>query len=225
MSTTTCAGNSNPVSRLFQDAERISSSKTLLSNIEQGRRNTTNPFRSSTSSALERGWADINREWDNHFQQSIVHGSGNQFSKEFPNFFMSEENKEEEEEFRQEWSDEHFTQLYIEQNALELHKNIRTRRYSCSQTNAFVQEFLQNSSNNTNNRHQKITTDHCDLFQAQLYLFDHFLSAILTYPITPTFRPSATAEWNWGRLFSPTRWCNKEEEENEDEDDKILQNE
>jgi hypothetical protein len=220
MSAASCAGNGNPVSRLFQDAG-ISSSKTILSNIEQGRRHATNSFRSSTSLALEREWADDNREWNNYFQQSVVHGGGNQFSKEFPSFFMSEENKEEEEEFRQEWSDEHFTQLYIEQNALKLHKNIRTRRHSYSQTNAFVQEFLQNSSNNTNNCHQ---TNHCDLFQAQLYLLDHLLSAILTYPITSTCRPSATAEWNWGRLFSPARWCNKGEEEN-DEDDKILQNE
>src|SRR6266498_2699950 len=230
-----CTGNGsthNPVSnlsnRFFQEASisAASSSRTLLSNIEQGRRNTTNSFRSSTSTP-GRGWTEVdNGEWNNLFQPSVVHGS-NQYSKEFTSFFMSEEDKEEEEEFRQEWSDEHFTEIYIKQNGLDkLHNNIRTRRhsYSSSQTNSFVQEFLQNS-NDTTNHHRKITTvytNHCDLFQAQIYLLDHLFSTILTYPITPTYRPSPTAEWNWARLFSPTRWCDKDDD---DDDDKILQNE
>ncbi|RIA87381.1 hypothetical protein C1645_777441 [Glomus cerebriforme] len=208
-----CSGNGS-VSRLsngFQDAGiTAASSKTLLSNIEQERREITNSFRSSSA------WTDDNREWDDFFQQGVVHGSGNQ---EFPNLFMSED-IEEEEEFRQEWSDEHFTQLYVQQqHSLDKFHN-RKRRHSTSQ-NSFVQEFLQNS----NDTDQKIIcTNHCDLFQAQLYLFDHLLSAILTCPVTSTHRPSSTAEWNWARLFSPTRWCEKGEDEDH-EDDSILQNE
>ncbi|CAB4406161.1 unnamed protein product [Rhizophagus irregularis] len=208
-----CTDNGS-VSRLsngLQDASITgSSSKTLISNIEQGRRNTTNSFRSSP-------WTDDNREWDNFFQQNVVHGNVKQ---EFPDFFMSED--EEEEEFRQEWSDEHFTQLYVQQqHSLNLDKlHTRKRRHSTSQ-NSFVQEFLQNS----NDTSQKITnifcTNHCDLFQAQLYFIDHLLTAILTCPITTTRRPSSTAEWNWDKLFSPTRWYDKDHED----DDDILQNE
>ncbi|GBC08068.1 hypothetical protein RclHR1_00790018 [Rhizophagus clarus] len=211
-----CTDNGS-VSRLsngLQDASIVgSSSKTLLSNIEQGRRNTTNSFRSSSA------WIDNNREWDTFFQQSVVHGNENQ---EFPNFFMSED--EEEEEYRQEWSDEHFTQLYVQQqHSLNLDK-LHTRKRQHSSQNSFVQEFLQNS-NDTN---QKITntfyTNHCDLFQAQLYLIDHLLSAILTCPITTTRRPSSTAEWNWDRLFSPARWYDKGDVEDHEDND-ILQNE
>ncbi|EXX79530.1 hypothetical protein RirG_004670 [Rhizophagus irregularis DAOM 197198w] len=144
-----CTDNGS-VSRLsngLQDASITgSSSKTLISNIEQGRRNTTNSFRSSP-------WTDDNREWDNFFQQNVVHGNVKQ---EFPDFFMSED--EEEEEFRQEWSDEHFTQLYIQQqHSLNLDKlHNRKRRHSTSQ-NSFVQEFLQNS----NDTSQKITNIFC----------------------------------------------------------------
>ncbi|CAG8511406.1 6040_t:CDS:1 [Funneliformis caledonium] len=231
-----CADNGsshNPIShlsnRFFQDAASIataSSSRALLSNIEQGKRNTSNSFRSYSTSTPESDWLKgDNGEWNHLFQQNVQ--GREQYSKEFvTSSFMSEEDKEEE-EYRQEWSDENFTQVYVKQNGLDkLHNNIRTRRNSySSQTNSFVQEFLQNSSNDTVNYHQQSTTiytDHCDLFQAQIYLLDHLFSTILTYPIS-TYRPSPTTEWNWNRLFSPTRWCDKEEEENDD--DKPLRNE
>ncbi|CAI2173499.1 18932_t:CDS:2 [Funneliformis geosporum] len=200
----------NPIShlsnRFFQDASiaTTSSPRTLLSNTEQGKRNTSTSFRSCSTSTPESEWLNgDNGEWNNLFQQNVVHGRDH-YSKD----------------------DEHFTEIYIKQNGL--HDNIRTRRhsFSSSQKNSFVQEFLHNSSNdNVNYNQQSITiyTNHCDLFQAQIYLLDHLFSTILSYPITSTYRPSPTTEWNWNRLFSPTRWCDKEEGENDD--DKSLRNE
>nr|CAG8487228.1 9786_t:CDS:2 [Entrophospora candida] len=96
----------------------------------------------------------------------------------------------EDEEWSEEWSDEKLTELYIKQHGLDQSLN----------------DYDNNDNLSKNNDLMTFHTNHHDLFQAQLYLFDHIFSTILTHQITSSScRPSPSSEWNWTRLFSNSR--------------------
>ncbi|CAG8633746.1 25194_t:CDS:1 [Cetraspora pellucida] len=237
--TSSCAGNglsNSPLSlfanKYFQDYGIASSTRKL---IEQGR-NTADSFRFSN---LERKRQETGRNNDNeelnswnHFIQ-LSEDNGNWLTTEF----MISEQGIEEEEFRQEWSDEKFTEVYIKQRGLnQPHKDKTSLQnipiHSCE--HPFVKEFIsitacqdssflrfspeEYSSFMANDHAIAYNTLHNDLLQAQIYLLDHLLFTILEYPMTITCRPSPEAEWNWARLFSPSRWCSN----NKDNDTKTL---
>ncbi|CAG8464741.1 25834_t:CDS:1 [Racocetra persica] len=230
--TSSCAGNglsNSPLSvfanKFFQDYGIASSTRKL---IEQGR-NTTDSFRLSN---LERKWQETGRNnyneglngWNHFIQQS--EDNENWLTTEF----MISEQDIEEEEFRQEWSDEKFTEVYIKQRGLDQSHNDKTSSQnipirSCERP--FVKEFIsimscqdssllhfspeEYSSFIANDHTITYNTLHNDLLQAQIYLLDHLLFAILECPMTTTCRPSPEAEWNWARLFSPSRWCKNDD--------------
>nr|CAG8547442.1 3952_t:CDS:2 [Entrophospora candida] len=107
----------------------------------------------------------------------------------------------EDEEWSEEWSDEKLTELYIKQHGLDQSLN----------------DYDNNDNLSKNNDLMTFHTNHHDLFQAQLYLFDHIFSTILTHQITSSScRPSPSSEWNWTRLFSNSRWNRKKINNNND---------
>ncbi|CAG8697849.1 18873_t:CDS:1 [Dentiscutata erythropus] len=230
-----CTGNglsNGPLShfanKFFQDYGVASSTSKL---IEQGR-NTANSFHFSNfeRKGQENGRNNYDEElnsWNHFIQRS--EDNGNWLTTEF---MISEQGVEE--EFRQEWSDEKFTEIYIKQRGLDRpHKDKTSLQnnliHPCE--NSFVQEFLsisacqdssslqfsleEYSSFMTNDHATTYNTLHNDLLQAQIYLFDHLLSAILKYPMTTTCRPSPEAEWDWARLFSSSRWCSNDKDDND----------
>ncbi|CAG8481597.1 17214_t:CDS:1 [Acaulospora colombiana] len=238
MSSVCAESTGNPVLSLteqfFRDVGIASSSW----NIGQGG-NTANSFRSTSN--FEEAWKNSSGttkfdDWNQIIQPQ------SEFESEWhaTEFALSEQAMEDDEEFRQEWSDERLTELYIKKHGLDkthndndnyMRSHTRTRY---SQENSFIQEFLESStchdrqfsreySTFTTNNITTYITQHNDLFQAQLYLFDHILSNVLSYPLSITCRPSSESEWDWDRLFSPSRWCEKgDKEEEEIAQDKYL---
>ncbi|RHZ72572.1 hypothetical protein Glove_242g72 [Diversispora epigaea] len=218
ISSSTCAGStSNQVlpltNQVFQDA----GSWNMLGVKQQNNRRDTNSFRSISN--FEKVWqeneTDSFDDWNQFVQQK------NEIRNEW---YTIEQVKEEEEEFRQEWSDERFTEMYIKQNGMDQLNNDK---------NSFSQEFLESTTSfqqfsiqeystfTTNTTNTTYMTQHNDLLQAQLYLIDHILFKVISYSLLSTCRPSPKTEWNWTKLFSPSRWCETEVDEN----DKILQDE
>ncbi|KAF0395539.1 hypothetical protein F8M41_010225 [Gigaspora margarita] len=223
--TSSCTDN-GPLSlfanKFFQDCGVASSTKKL---VEQGR-NTTNSFHFSNLERNGKENEELN-SWNHFIQRS--EDNGNWLTTEF----MISEQGVEEEEFRQEWSDEKFTEVYIKQRGLDRpHKDITSLQnmpiHPCE--NSFVQEFIsitscqdssllhfspeEYSSFMTNDHAVTYNTLHNDILQAQIYLFDH-LSSILNYPMITTCRPSPEAEWDWVKLFSSSRWCSNDKDDND----------
>ncbi|CAG8708202.1 37385_t:CDS:2 [Gigaspora margarita] len=197
--TSSCT-DSGPLSlfanKFFQDCGVASSTKKL---VEQGR-NTTNSF---------------------HFSNLERNGKENEELNSWNHFIQRK------------WSDEKFTEVYIKQRGLDRpHKDITSLQdmpiHPCE--NSFVQEFIsitscqdssllhfspeEYSSFMTNDHAVTYNTLHNDILQAQIYLFDH-LSSILRYPMITTCRPSPEAEWDWAKLFSSSRWCSNDKDDND----------
>lgn len=221
-----CAGStSNPILPLTKQVFQDAGSWELLGVKQQTNIKDANSFRSIPN--FEKVWqesgnsgADGFDNWNQFVQQQ------NEFGNEFRGeCYTNEQVIEEEEEFRQEWSDERITEMYIKQNCTDQMSNDK---------NSFAQEFLENATyhnssfqqfssggGNSNSDIKTYITQHDDLLQAQLYLIDHLLSNMISYSLLSTCRPSPKTEWNWTRLFSPSRWCETEVTEN----DQILQDE
>ncbi|CAG8570924.1 419_t:CDS:2 [Acaulospora morrowiae] len=202
MSSTCTGSTSNPVfsltNQLFQDVGVASSSWSMQTTKQK---DTTNSFRSTSD--FERAWQKETVEFDewNKFIQSSEVGN-DRYATEF---MHSEHAIDDDEEFRQEWK-KSLTQEFLE-SAIH-HSAQFSHGYS---------EFTATSISTQ-------ITKHNDLLQAQFYFFDHLLSNVLSYPVSITCRPSSKSEWNWTRLFSPSRWSEKEDKDDEIPEDRYLKN-
>ncbi|KAG9302520.1 hypothetical protein G9A89_007224 [Geosiphon pyriformis] len=154
------------------------------------------------------------------------------------------------EEYRQEWSDEYFTKIYVEKHGLEQSpqatvfsngsKKVRRNSYlgefqEIDIMNESFQSFHQSSfikeySASKAQYHMKkpiaspiFQTPHCDLFQACFYLLDDLLITLESRSTETTRRPCPEAEWDWGRLFSESRWYNREKERDQSNQQKLAQ--
>ncbi|CAJ0857822.1 6859_t:CDS:2 [Entrophospora sp. SA101] len=174
----------NPISqlsnKLFQDA--TTSKRSLILAASSTEQEESRKFPSLVNSSF-RTTAMNNYEENEFFP-----------SKNKDNININNDLLEEDEEWSEEWSDEKLTELYIKQHGLD----------------QSLDDYDNNDNLSKNNDLMTFHTNHHDLFQAQLYLFDHIFSTILTHQITSSScRPSPSSEWNWTRLFSNSRWNRK----------------
>jgi len=207
---------SNPITQLttlFQDSAWQSTSPFFTADETHSQ---LSSFRTQSSpdstDCFESSWNSFTQDWQQFRETTCT-------------------NDNDEDEFRQEWSNESFTQLYIQQNGLDklthnyanvnINHNVNTRISARSESNGmtFADEFLSLDSSTTLTEEFKAflsdtTSDilYSDLYSAHLYLLDQLLSQLLDHAIASTCKPSPSSEWNFTKLFCPSRWNNREDE-------------
>ncbi|CAG8497671.1 11742_t:CDS:1 [Ambispora leptoticha] len=172
-----------------------------------------------------------NPQDDEHFSAAAWESFSNSWDNE--NNTNANNSVDFDEEYRQEWSDEHLTDAFIKGHGLNQffydfstsfqgHGGNGVKQSSLYQKEGghLTEEFQQSNMMNEvyHSSDSTVTifqTDHDDLHQAYIHLLDHLLVSLVSQscaaaaaatPHQNTRKPCPEAEWDWEKLFSSSRW-------------------